>query len=151
MPQSLSAVYLHLIFSTKNRVPWLRDSDFRAEVHAYLGSVSNQLDCPPIVIGGVEDHVHVVARLGRTISQAEWVKEIKRVSNSWIKKRDPELCDFKWQSGYGVFSVSASRLDAVKRYVLGQEEHHRHESFQDELRNFLREYEIEWDEKYVWE
>jgi REP element-mobilizing transposase RayT len=151
MPQSLSAVYAHLIFSTKDRHPWLRDPGLRGEVHAYLGGISKKLECPPIIVGGVEDHVHVVARLGRTISQAEWVKEVKRVSSAWIKKREAGLEGFTWQSGYGVFSVSASRLDALRDYVARQEEHHQRVSFQDELRVFLRKYDLEWDERHVWE
>ncbi len=151
MPQSLSAVSVHLIFSTKNRAAWLSDPGLRAEVHAYLGGISKELECPPVITGGVEDHVHVVARLGRTITQADWVKELKRVSSLWIKTRAGDLQDFKWQAGYGVFSVSSSKLDAVRDYVIRQEEHHRKVSFRDEFRSFLRRYEVEWDERYVWE
>ncbi len=81
MPQSLSAVYIHLIFSTKDRRPLLRETPTREALHAYLGSISKQLECPPIIVGGVEDHVHMLARFGRTITQAEWVKELKRVSS----------------------------------------------------------------------
>ncbi|HZI48378.1 MAG TPA: transposase [Pyrinomonadaceae bacterium] len=81
MPQSLSAVYIHLVFSTKNRYPFLRDPDIRVTLHAQLGGISKTLGCAPILTGGVEDHVHILARFGRTITQAEWVKELKRVSN----------------------------------------------------------------------
>src|SRR6185436_5438816 len=87
MPHSLSAVYIHLVFSTKDRYPFLRDKPARDALHSYLGAVSKQLDCPPILVGGVEDHVHLLARFGRTITQAEWVKELKRVSNIWLKER----------------------------------------------------------------
>jgi putative transposase len=83
MPQSLSAVYVHLVFSTKNRQPFLRDPEMRASLHAEFGGISKRLDCAPIIIGGIEDHVHLLARFGRTISQAEWIKELKRVSNLW--------------------------------------------------------------------
>src|SRR5256885_15608134 len=86
MPQSLSAVYIHLAFSTKDRRPLLRDKPTRDALHSYLGGISKQLDCPPILVGGVEDHVHLLARFGRTITQAEWVKELKRVSNLWLKE-----------------------------------------------------------------
>ena len=151
MPQSLSAVYLHLVFSTKDRHPFLRDSILRSEIHAYLGGISKQLDCPPIVIGGVEDHVHILARHGRTITQADWVKELKRVSSQWIKDHDSSLRDFSWQSGYGVFSVSASNLETVERYIANQEEHHKKTTFQDEYRAFLKRHSIPWDEKYVWD
>ena len=151
MPQSLSAVYLHLVFSTKDRHPFLRDPALRAETHAYLGGVSKQLDCAPVIIGGVDDHVHILASHARTITQADWVKELKRVSSLWIKQRDPSLRDFAWQSGYGIFSVSASNIEAVERYIANQEEHHRKTTFQDEYRAFLKRHGIAWDEKYVWD
>jgi len=149
MPQSLSVVYIHLVFSTKERRPFLRDSKLRQSLHAYLGEVSKRLDCAPIVVGGVEDHVHLLARFGRTITQAEWVKELKRVSSDWIQKQGIE--DFQWQSGYADFSVSQSNLPEVKDYIARQEEHHQKRSFQDELRAFLRKHGMEWDERYLWD
>jgi len=151
MPQSLSAVYIHLVFSTKDRRPLLRDKSQRDLLHAYLGSISKELDCPPILVGGTEDHVHLLCRLARTITQAEWVKELKRVSNLWLKKQGREFADFEWQGGYADFSVSRSNLEQVKRYIAGQEEHHFKKGVQDELRTLLRKHEIEWDERYVWD
>ena len=151
MPQSLSMVYIHLVFSTKDRRPFLRDPRIRPPLHAYLGEVSKRLDCPPILVGGVEDHVHLLARFGRTITQAEWVKEVKRVSNQWLKEQSPEFADFEWQGGYADFSVSPSNLAQVKEYIAGQEEHHRKMTFQDELRTLLRKHEVEWDERYIWD
>ena len=151
MPQSLSAVYVHLVFSTKERRPFLRDRTTRGALHSYLGGISKQLDCPPIVIGGVEDHVHLLARFGRSITQAEWVKELKRVSNVWLKQRGHEYVDFAWQGGYASFSVSQSNLDQVKRYIANQEQHHRKIGFQDELRALLRKHQMEWEEKYIWD
>ena len=145
MPQSLSAVYLHLVFSTKDRHPFLRDPALRAEIHAYLGGVSKQLDCAPVIIGGVQDHVHILAHHARTITQADWVKELKRVSSLWIKQRDPSLRDFAWQSGYGIFSVISSNLETVERYIANQEEHHKNTTFQDEYRAFLKRHAIPWD------
>jgi REP element-mobilizing transposase RayT len=149
MPQSLSVVYMHLIFSTKECRPFLRDAGLRQSLHGYLGEVSKRLDCAPIVVGGVEDHVHVLARFGRTISQAEWVKELKRVSNEWI--RTEGVSDFSWQGGYANFSVSQSNVEEVRGYIVRQEEHHRKVSFQDELRAFFRKHGMEWDERYVWD
>lgn len=151
MPQSLSAVYLHLIFGTKERRPFLRDQSLRKNMHAYLGGISRQLDCVPMQVGGMEDHVHILARLGRTVTQAEWVKELKRVSNNWLKEHGDDFANFEWQGGYAAFSVSQSNLDRVKRYIETQEEHHRNVSFQDELRAFLRRHNTEWDEKHVWD
>jgi REP element-mobilizing transposase RayT len=103
MPQSLSAVYIHLVFSTKNRRPLLRNKGGRDALHAYLGGISKQLDCPPVLIGGTEDHAHLLARFGRTVTQAEWVKELKRVSNIWLKQRGRHYADFEWQGGYATF------------------------------------------------
>jgi len=151
MSQSLSAVHIHLIFSTKQRRPLLCDTPTRDALHAYLGGVSNQLECPAIRIGGVEDHVHVLARLGRTISLAEWVKELKRVSAIWLKNQGRTYVDFQWQGGYAAFSVSQSNLPQVIEYIANQEEHHRKATFQDQLRALLRKHEIELDERYIWE
>ena len=150
MAQSLSAVYLHLVFSTRNRVPYLSDTTLRGEMHAYLGGISNTLDCPVLLIGGTEDHVHVLCHFGRSITLADWVKEIKRASTLWIKKRAPELREFAWQSGYGIFSVSPSNIDAVKTYIAGQAEHHKKQTFQDEFRLLMKKHGITWDERYVW-
>jgi REP element-mobilizing transposase RayT len=151
MPQSLSAVYLHLVFSTKQRRPFLRDRDLREETHAYLGGISKALGCTPVRIGGVEDHVHLLARQSRTLSQAGWVKELKRSSSLWLKERDRAMCDFAWQAGYGAFSVSASNVEAVRDYIARQEEHHRKASFQDEFRAMLKKHGVTWDERYVWD
>lgn len=115
-----------------------------------LRGISKQLGCAPIVTGGIEDHVHLLARMSRTVTQAEWVKELKRVSNLWIKKQFA-IGDFEWQGGYADFSVSASNLDRVKKYIERQEEHHRKFSFQNELRSLLQKHHVEWNEKYVWD
>ena len=151
MPQSLSAVYVHLVFSTKDRRPLLRDSGIREELHATLGGISNRLECQSLQAGGVEDHVHLLARLGRTISQADWVKELKRASCVWIKEQGQDHADFAWQSGYATFSVSASNLDRVTAYIRGQAEHHRKFGFQDEVRALLRRHRVQWEERYLWD
>jgi REP element-mobilizing transposase RayT len=150
MPQSLSAVYLHVVFSTKERRPFLRDETVRTALHAYLGGISKQLGCAPIIAGGVEDHVHLLARFGRTITQAEWVKELKRVSNLWLKK-EHKIRLFEWQGGYACFSVSESNLEKVKKYIANQAVHHKKIDFQDELRLLLKRHRVEWDERYIWE
>ena len=151
MPQSLSIVYIHLVFSTKQRQPFLRDKPVRDSLHAYLGGISKRLDCAPLIVGGVEDHVHLLCRFGRTITQAEWVKELKRVSNGWLKEQGSDYAHFEWQAGYADFSVSQSNLEEVKQYIANQKEHHRKMSFQDELRALFRKHEQEWDERYVWD
>ena len=150
MPQSLSAVYIHLVFSTKHRQPFLRDEILRKELHSFLGGTSKTLGCPPLIVGGVEDHIHLLARFGRTITQAEWIKELKRVSNLWLRENSG-IANFEWQGGYADFSVSQSNLEQVKTYIANQEEHHRKQSFQDEVRSLLTKHEMDWDERYIWD
>ena len=151
MPQSLSAVYVHIVFSTKERRPFIQALDLRTELHAYLGGVSNRLGCAPLIVGGVQDHVHILARQSRTITLANWVRDLKTSSSSWLKPREPSLSRFSWQAGYGAFSVDAGGIDHVRAYIRDQEEHHRSWSFQDEFRKLLREHDLTWDEKHVWD
>lgn len=123
----------------------------RSDLHAYLGGISNNLDCPALDVGGVEDHVHLLVRGGRKIAQADWVREVKKGSSSWIKERYPNLKDFAWQSGYGVFSVGVREVPAVRAYIQNQIEHHKKMSFQDEYRQILKEFGIDVSEEYLWD
>lgn len=150
MPQSLSAVYIHLVYSTKDRRPFLKGETIQKSLHRYLGGISKKLRCAPIIAGGMDDHIHLLARLGRTITQAEWVKELKRVSNLWVKS-EYRILDFEWQGGYAAFSVSQSDLEQVKKYIANQREHHKKMSFQDELRLLFKQHDVAWDERYVWQ
>ena len=151
MPQSLAKILVHTVFSTKDRRPFLRDQPLREELHRYLGGILTNRDCQPPIIGGVADHVHILSTLSRTGTAAEMVKEVKRSSSLWLKTKSPGLHDFAWQNGYGIFSVGFSQVDAVRKYIAGQEEHHRKISFQDELRQLLARYEIEFHERHVWD
>ena len=154
MAQSLSKILLHTVFSTKERLPFLRDKSLRDELHRYLGGILTNLGCQPLIIGGVEDHVHLLFTHSRTATVADVVKELKRSSSTWLKAKrkanSAALADFAWQGGYGVFSIGQSQADDVRAYIAGQEEHHRKISFQDEFRRLLQRYEIEFDERYVW-
>jgi len=151
MPQSLANVVVHLIFSTKDRRPLLRDVELRRAMHKYLGGTSGTLNCNPIIVGGIEDHVHLLAQQARTISISEWVKELKRVTSLWAKEHDSRLRDFQWQAGYGAFSVSQSEVGRVELYIQQQEEHHRKFDFKTEYRTLLERHRIEFDERYVWD
>jgi len=151
MPQSHAQIYLHIVFSTKDRRMFLEDRSIREDLHKYLGGTCNALGYPVLRVGGVADHVHILCRLGRTISVADLVKELKRDSSQWVKTKAPSLADFYWQNGYGAFSISPSHVEAVRTYIANQEEHHRTESFQDEFRRLLTKYGLEWDERYVWD
>src|SRR5256886_2172870 len=121
MPQSVSKVILHIIFSTKNREPWL-DSSVRPRVHAYLATVCRDVGAELVRVGGVADHIHIITTLPRTLSQAQFIEQIKKASSKWIKGLDVRYRGFFWQRGYGAFSVSPSQLDAVLQYVESQEE-----------------------------
>jgi len=151
MPQSLAQVYLHIVFSTKDRYPWLKSKTLQRDVHAYLAATLNNMDCPCLIAGGVEDHVHILCRLGRQTTIANLVRDVKKASSSMLHGRDVALRDFHWQNGYGAFSISPSHVEALKRYIENQEEHHRRETFQDEFRRLLRKYAVEFDERYVWD
>jgi len=136
MPQSLANVYIHLIFSTKNRVTCLGD-DVRSDLHSYMSTVLANIECPTVLINSVENHMQVLFRLGRTVAVSKVVEEVKKSSSKWLKSQSPELSQFSWQSGYGAFSVSESNAPQVANYIRNQEEHHRTKTFQEEYREFL--------------
>ena len=150
MPQSLANVLVHLIFSTKNRVPLLTP-EIATELHPYLATACRTCRSPAQQVGGADDHIHIVCSLARTISVSELVEEIKTSSSKWIKTKGERFRSFAWQAGYGAFSIGQSQLPVVRRYILGQRQHHRQRGFQDEFREFLKRYEVEYDERYVWD
>lgn len=150
MPQSLSYLLTHLVFSTKDRAPVL-DATARPALHAYLATVARNVDCECFRVGGVADHVHLAVRLSRTTTMAQLIEELKTSSSKWLKTQSPALAAFSWQRGYGAFSVGPSDLNALLHYIDTQEEHHRTRTFQDEYRAFLKKYAIEYDERYVWD
>ena len=151
MSQSLARIYTHIIYSTKHRYPFLADNSIRTEMHAYLGGTCKELNCPPIIVGGVAEHIHILCVLSKNLAVADLIGEIKRSSSKWVKTKGKLLQKFAWQSGYGVFSVSQSEVEVVRRYIARQEEHHRKKLFQDEFREFLKKYQVEYDERYVWD
>ena len=150
MAQSLSKVLLHIIFSTKNREPWL-DSNVRPRMHAYLATICRDAGADFVRVGGVSDHVHIVTTLARTLSQAQLIEEIKKASSKWVKALDARYRGFFWQRGYAAFSVSPSQLDSVLEYVNKQQEHHRTRTFQEEYRELLRKQGVDFDERFVWD
>jgi REP-associated tyrosine transposase len=151
MSQSLSRMWSHLIFSTKDRYPFLSDGNIRDQTHKYIAAILRKHDCPTLLVGGVADHIHTLFALSKNQSVAEIVYEVKRGSSKWIKTQGAEFRKFHWQNGYGAFSVSQSHVDMVRRYIAAQERHHRKVTFQDEFREFLQRYEVEYDERYLWD
>ena len=151
MSQSLSKMWTHLIFSTKDRYPFLTDANNREQTHAYIAGILRKQASQPLLVGGVADHVHALFVLSKNHSIAKIVYEVKRGSSKWIKTLGSEFKNFHWQSGYGAFSVSQSHVEQVRKYIAEQERHHRRHTFQDEFRTFLQRYSVEFDERYVWD
>ena len=150
MPQSLSLILVHLVFSTKHREPYITP-DIEPELHAYLAAVFRECHSPALTINGTENHVHGLFALSRTITVAELVEEIKKRSSKWVKTKGGLLRNFQWQAGYGAFSIGQSNVSALKRYIAEQKEHHRRRTFEEEYRSFLEKYGIDYDERYVWD
>jgi putative transposase len=149
MAQSLSRVLLHIVFSTKYRHEWIAP-DIAPRLHAYLAEACRNLGCEAFRVGGTENHVHIACTLPRTLTIAMLIERMKSSSSEWMKTQGEQCIGFTWQSGYGAFSLGASQLDTLTRYIENQVEHHKTTSFQDELRTLLRLYSVEFNEKYLW-
>jgi putative transposase len=150
MAQSLSNVILHIIFSTKNRQPYI-DENIASELYAYMVSISAPSGSYVYKIGGIEDHIHILSTLPRTLCISDALEELKKNSSKWIKTKGKQYLDFSWQKGYAALSVSESNRGAVESYIASQKEHHKRRSFQDEYRELLRLNKIPFDERYVWD
>jgi putative transposase len=149
MGQSLSRLLVHSVFSTKDRRPFLRSEEIRNEIYAYIAGILKNLQCPSIMIGGVEDHIHILSSLSKNIAFSELIGRIKGSSSERLKEKG--IPGFAWQNGYGAFSVSESNIPAVTAYIANQAEHHRKFSFQDELRELLKRHHTAFDDRYVWD
>ena len=150
MGQSLVKNYLHVVFSTKHRQPMITEA-IESELHAYLGGICKKLDCQPIKVGGYNDHIHILCMLSKKITLIKLMEELKSHSSKWIKTKGEDFKNFYWQDGYGAFSVNATEIDVVVSYIANQKEHHNKKTFQDEYKAFLKKYQVEYDERYVWD
>ena len=150
MGQSLVKNYMHIVFSTKHRQPIILP-DIEGELHAYMGGNCNNLECQTIKIGGYTDLVHILCMLSKKIPLMKLLEEIKSHSSKWIKTKCHPYKTFYWQDGYGAFSVSPKNVDSVISYIANQHRHHDIQNFQDEYRGLLKEYRVEYDERYVWD
>lgn len=150
MGQSLVKNYVHIVFSTKHR-KHLIQPPVEAELHCYLGGICNRLECQVLIVGGYTNHIHILCLLSKKLALMKLVEEVKSHSSKWIKTKDEDYKNFYWQDGYGAFSVKPSEVDKVIAYIANQHEHHSKKSFQDEYRNILTKYKVDYDEKYVWD
>lgn len=148
MPSTHLSLHYHLIFSTKDRVTCIH-KDWRDRLHSYMGGILKDLKAIPETIGGVEDHVHLLVGLRATHCLADVLREVKSASSKWVHEEMKKPL-FSWQDGYGAFTVSASQIEAVKKYIANQEEHHCKKTFQEEYLDFLKQSGVEYEEKYLW-
>lgn len=148
MSDSLSLLHIHFIFSTKSREPTITP-DIRPRLHAYIAVILKELNCRDISVGGVEDHVHILADIHRSMSVAEIMRVVKANSSKWLSTTFSAAGEFEWQRGYAAFAVSRSGVDSVRRYVQNQPAQHASLSSRDELIMFFRKHEVEFDERYV--
>ena len=149
MAQSLSQLYVHIVFHVKNNVILIRSEDEK-ELYAYIGGIIKANESFPIKINGTGDHLHILTTMSKNISLSKFVEEIKRNSSRWIKSKGDYYRFFAWQGGYSGYSVSQSKVPIVEKYIENQKEHHKKETFQEEYVKFLREYNVDFDEKYLW-
>ena len=149
--QSLTHLLVHAIFSTKDRRPFLRSGEIRNEIYAYMAGTLNlkNLDCHPIKIGGIEDHVHIFSSLSKNIAFSDLIGRLKGASSKRLKEKG--LHGFGWQNGYGAFSVSESNVESVTAYIVNQAEHHKKFSYQEEIREIFKRHRVAFDERYVWD
>ena len=150
MPQSLSKVYTHIAFSTKNRQP-LIDDNIKHDLWAYMSGICAKLECHAIRIGGYNDHIHICCLLSKKMAQVKLLETIKKDSSKWIKTKGERYREFHWQDGYGIFSVNPTEVDKVVDYINHQHEHHKKRTFQEELLAFLKKYGTDYNERYLWD
>jgi len=151
MLESLARIVLHITFRTKHRAPLLKDAELRSRLHSYMAGILRKIDCEPILINGVEDHIHILCNFSRSITVADLIETVKTSPSRWMKKQGKKYRGFSWQRGYGAFSVSQSKVEEARKYIETQEDHHRHVSFQDEFRALCKKHGLEIDERFVWD
>ena len=149
MSQSLSKLYVHIVFHTKFNQKLIKD-EIKPELYAYMGSIIKDNSSIPIIINGIEDHVHILCMMSKNIALSKLVEEVKKHSSRWIKTKGNAYKNFSWQGGYGGFSVSPSIHDITKKYIENQVNHHRKTDFRSEYINLLSEYGIDYNEDYLW-
>ncbi len=150
MAQTLVKLYIHIVFSTKNRANLIL-SEIEEELFAYIGGIANNNNSKLIAANGTENHIHLLISMSKIIELSELVGDIKRSSSKWIKTKGISFHSFQWQDGYGAFSVGYTQIEDVKKYIANQKIHHEKNTFEDEFRYFLRKYDMDYDERYVWD
>ena len=149
MSQTVVSLLVHIVFSTKGRMKII-NPEIEPELFPYISGIIRKHESKCLAINGTEDHVHLLVSMGKNVTVPNLLMQIKKGSSAWIKTQGPQYKNFRWQDGYGAFSIGQSSVPAVKRYIAQQKEHHKKVSFQSELLALLKKYEIEYDERYIW-
>jgi putative transposase len=150
MSQSLAKNYIHIVFSTKHRVPLIDDA-IENELHSYLGGICNNLECHVLKVGGYKDHIHILCQLSKKIALMKLLEEVKSHSSKWIKTKGEAYANFYWQDGYGAFSVNPYDVDVVVEYIKNQHQHHAKKTFKEEYLKVLKKNNVDYDERYLWD
>jgi REP element-mobilizing transposase RayT len=150
MAHTYTNLLTHLIFSTRQRAPCM-DRDLRARLFPYMGGIIRELGGRPLLINGTADHVHCLVTLPPTIATSDALRVLKANSSGWVHQTWPSRAEFRWQVGYGAFSVSRANARGVEQYIARQEEHHRKVTFQEEFVAILKSHGVEYDERYLWD
>lgn len=150
MSKSLNCNYVHLVFSTKHRMN-LITQEIEIPLYKYITGICTNFDCPVIQINGVADHIHILFMLSKNMALAKIVEEIKKNSSKWVKHEFSGYDNFYWQTGYGAFSVSPKHVSIVTNYIRCQKEHHQQTSYKEEFIKFLDTYNVEYNERYIWD
>jgi REP element-mobilizing transposase RayT len=149
MAQTLVCLRVHVVFSTKDRRPMIT-AEVEPELYAYLGGTIKNLDSCCLAAGGTSNHVHLLISQSKNIALSHLMEEIKKSSSKWIKTKGAALRTFGWQDGYGAFTIGQSQVEALQRYIAGQKERHKRQTFEEELVTLLKKYQVEYDERYIW-
>jgi REP element-mobilizing transposase RayT len=149
MGQSLVQNYLHIVFATKHREKLIYPP-YEDQLYAYLGMICKNQDCPVLAVGGYQDHIHILCRLSKNIALSDLIRELKTNSSKWMKARGDALQNFRWQNGFGAFSIDYRGVDPVIQYIKHQHQHHRKRDFRKELLDFFENYDLDYNEEYLW-
>jgi putative transposase len=150
MAQTLTCLYFQVVFSTKGRIDLIR-SEVEDELYAFIGGILREFNSKLLIGNGTTNHIHLLISLSKHVLIPDLLGHIKRRSSKWIKTKGGMLTKFGWQDGYSVFTVGHAQLSTVKEYIANQKEHHKKVMFEDEMRAFYRKYDMDFDERYVWD
>jgi len=148
MAHTYDAVYEHAVFSSKSHRPFL-DKSNTSIVFSFLAGALRNMDCHCLIVGGHEDHVHMLYRKPPTLRTKDMIEELKRQSSLWLRDHNFVERNFHWQSGFGAFSISNSEVDSLSSYIGNQTDHHREATWEQEYRDLLEKHGVDYSEQFL--